>query len=42
MTPLLLTADRAERLDQFLSRELGLTRSAVQKMLEEGAVALPG
>ena len=42
MTPLLLTADRAERLDQFLSRELGLTRSAVQKLLEEGAVALPG
>ena len=33
MTPLLLTADRAERLDQFLSRELGLTRSAVQKLL---------
>ena len=42
MTPLFLTADRAERLDQFLARELGLTRSAVQKLLEEGTVTLPG
>ena len=42
MTPLFLTAAREERLDQFLARELGLTRSAVQKLLEEGAVTLPG
>ena len=42
MTPLFLTAPGEERLDLFLSRELGITRSAVQKLLEEGAVALPG
>ena len=42
MTPLFLTAGREERLDQFLARELGFTRSAVQKLLEDGAVTLPG
>lgn len=42
MTPLLLTASAEERLDLFLSRELELTRSAVQKLLEEGAVTLDG
>lgn len=42
MTPLLLTASAEERLDLFLSRELELTRSAVQKLLEEGAVTLAG
>ena len=42
MTPLTLRADRAgERVDQFLSRQLPqLTRSAAQKLLEEGAVTL--
>ena len=40
MTPIRLTADRAgERLDQFLARSVeGLTRSAAQRLLEEGAV----
>ena len=40
MTPLHLTADRAgERVDQFLARTLPeLTRSAAQRLLEEGAV----
>ena len=42
MTPLFLTAPGEERLDLFLSRELGITRSAVQKLLEDGAVTLPG
>ena len=44
MTPLLLEADRAgERCDQLLSRLLpGLTRSAAQRLLEEGAVTLNG
>ena len=39
-----LTADRAgERLDAFLARsELGLSRSAVQKLLEEGCVKKNG
>ena len=44
MTPLHLTADRAgERADQFLARMLPeLTRSAAQKLLEEGAVTKDG
>ncbi len=44
MTPLTLTADReGERCDQFLSRRLPeLTRSAAQRLLEEGAVTLGG
>ena len=38
MTPILLRADQeGERLDQFLSRSVeGLTRSAAQRLLEEG------
>ncbi len=44
MTPLTLTADReGERLDAFLARSVpGLTRSAAQKLLEDGAVTLSG
>ena len=44
MTPLTLTADRAgERVDQFLARTLPeLTRSAAQRLLEEGAVTRGG
>lgn len=42
MTPLELTADRAERVDLFLSRSLELTRSAAQKLIEGGAVTLAG
>ena len=44
MTTLLLTPDReGERLDQFLARSVdGLTRSAAQRLLEEGAVTLNG
>ena len=44
MTPLTLRADRAgERADQFLARQLpDLSRSAAQKLLEEGAVTLKG
>ena len=44
MTPIRLTADRAgERLDQFLARSVeGLTRSAAQRLLEEGAVTRSG
>ena len=44
MIPLCLTADRTgERVDQFLARMLPqLTRSAAQKLLEEGAVTLEG
>ena len=44
MTDLRLTADRdGERLDQFLSRSVeGLTRSAAQRLLEEGAVTCNG
>ena len=44
MTPLLLTADRAgERADQLLARLAPeLTRSAAQRLLEEGAVTLAG
>ena len=44
MTPLTLRADRAgERADQFLARQLPeLSRSAAQKLLEEGAVTLKG
>lgn len=44
MAPILLKADReGERLDQFLSRSVdGLTRSAAQRLLEEGAVTLNG
>ena len=44
MTPLHLTANRAgERADQFLARMLPeLTRSAAQRLLEEGAVTLNG
>ena len=44
MTDLRLTADRdGERLDQFLSRSVeGLTRSAAQRLLAEGAVTCTG
>ena len=44
MTPILLRADQeGERLDQFLSRSMeGLTRSAAQRLLEEGAVTVNG
>ena len=44
MTPILLRADQeGERLDQFLSRSVeGLTRSAAQRLLEEGRVLLNG
>ena len=44
MTPLTLTADReGERLDAFLARSVpDLTRSAAQKLLEDGAVTLSG
>lgn len=43
MTPIELTADRAERCDQFLARALPqLTRSACQKLLEEGQVLVAG
>ena len=44
MTSLTLTADReGERLDAFLARSVpGLTRSAAQKLLEDGAVTLSG
>ena len=44
MTDLRLTADRdRERLDQFLSRSVeGLTRSAAQRLIEEGAVTCNG
>ena len=44
MTPLHLIADQpGERADQFLARQLPqLTRSAAQKLLEEGAVTLNG
>ena len=43
-TDLLLTADRdEERLDQFLSRSVeGLTRSAAQRLIEEGAAKCNG
>lgn len=44
MTTLHLTPDQAgERLDQFLCRSIdGLTRSAAQRLLEEGRVTLAG
>ena len=44
MTLLTLTADQAgERADQFLARSVeGLTRSAAQKLLEQGAVTAGG
>lgn len=43
MTNLELTADREERVDLFLSRACsGLTRSAAQKLLEDGAVKCGG
>ena len=44
MTPLLLTANReGERLDAFLARSVpDLTRSAAQRLLEEGAVTVSG
>ena len=44
MTQVLLTADReGERLDQFLARSVeGLTRSAAQRLIEEGAVTRNG
>ena len=44
MTPLTLRADRSgERADQFLARMLPqLSRSAAQKLLEDGAVTLGG
>ncbi len=42
MIPLTLTADRdGERVDAFLARSVpDLTRSAAQRLLEEGAVTL--
>ena len=42
MTNLTVTAAGTERLDQCLARELDLTRSAVQKLLEDGAVLIDG
>ena len=44
MTVLTLAADvSGERADQFLSRSVaGLTRSAAQKLMEQGAVTLKG
>lgn len=43
MERLILTADReGERADQFLARELGLTRSAVQRLMERGAISSGG
>ena len=44
MTPLILTPEAGgERLDAFLARSVeGLTRSAAQRLLEEGAVAVNG
>ena len=44
MEPILLRADRdGERADQFLARLVPeLTRSAAQRLLEEGAVTLAG
>ena len=40
---MILTADSAgERLDAFLSRGSGLTRSAAQKLIEQGQVTLNG
>ena len=44
MTEVLLRADRdGERLDQFLARSVeGLTRSAAQRLIEEGAVTCNG
>ncbi len=43
MTSLEFTADREERVDLFLSRSCpGLTRSAAQKLLEDGAVTCGG
>lgn len=44
MEPILLRADRAgERADQLLARLVPeLTRSAAQRLLEEGAVTLGG
>jgi 23S rRNA pseudouridine1911/1915/1917 synthase len=44
MEPILLTADRpGERADQFLARAIpNLTRSAAQRLLEEGAVTRNG
>ena len=42
MTALTVTAAQEERLDLLLSRELDLTRSAVQRLLEDGAVTLEG
>ena len=40
MTNLTVTATGTERLDQCLARELDLTRSSVQKLLEDGAVLI--
>lgn len=43
METLILTPEKeGERLDQYLSRETGLTRSAVQKLLEKGLVTQNG
>jgi 23S rRNA pseudouridine1911/1915/1917 synthase len=44
MVPILLTASKdGERADQFLARSMdGLTRSAAQRLLEDGAVLLHG
>ena len=38
MTRLTVTAGGVERADQFLARACGITRSAAQKLMEEGAV----
>lgn len=42
MTTVTVAAVGEERLDLCLSRELGLTRSAAQRLLEEGLVTLEG
>lgn len=41
-TLILIPEKEGERLDQYLSRETGLTRSAVQKLLEKGLVTQNG
>ncbi len=42
MTPLPVTADRPERVDLLLARVCSITRSAAQRLLEEGNVLLDG
>ena len=42
MSRQILTADRdGERIDAFVARSADLTRSAVQKLLEEGRITCP-